>query len=159
MGNTKGLRHSCAGGAVVVRCLGWLTMWLFLMPWSCLTPTYVCVTLAGYGKCREALVQAQGGVGTSDPIFAQSSAHPVNTDSQFFTIAPPSNHLRLPGESYAGIYVPNLARAVVEGNAEGQSPYINLVGYLVGNGGFWCDVPVQVVSVMGQPWASLWWDW
>lgn len=106
------------------------------------------------------LWEMQGGAGASDPIFAQSSAHPVNTDSQFFTIARPSNHLRLPGESYAGIYVPNLARAVVEGNAEGQLPYINLVGYLVGNGRFsWCNVLVQVVSFMGQPWASPWCGW
>lgn len=37
------------------------------------------------------------------------------------------------GESYAGVYVPNLARAVVEGNDRGSQPPINIQGYLVGN--------------------------
>jgi hypothetical protein len=32
----------------------------------------------------------------------------------------------LAGESYAGIYVPMLARAVVEGNRHGQKPHINI---------------------------------
>jgi hypothetical protein len=31
-----------------------------------------------------------------------------------------------PGESYAGIYVPNAVRAVVEGNHKGHKPYINI---------------------------------
>jgi serine carboxypeptidase-like clade 1 len=38
------------------------------------------------------------------------------------------------GESYAGIYVPNLARQVVRNNAAGRRPAINLRGYAVGNG-------------------------
>ncbi|GBF96984.1 serine carboxypeptidase-like [Raphidocelis subcapitata] len=38
------------------------------------------------------------------------------------------------GESYAGIYVPNAVRAVVEGNRKGREPAINIQGYLVGNG-------------------------
>lgn len=38
------------------------------------------------------------------------------------------------GESYAGIYVPNAVRAVVEGNRKGHKPNINIKGYLVGNG-------------------------
>lgn len=44
------------------------------------------------------------------------------------------NDFFISGESYAGIYVPNLARAVVEGNDVGREPYINIQGYLVGNG-------------------------
>mmetsp|Transcript_17479 Transcript_17479/g.29987 ORF Transcript_17479/g.29987 Transcript_17479/m.29987 type:complete len:529 (+) Transcript_17479:45-1631(+) len=38
------------------------------------------------------------------------------------------------GESYAGVYVPNLALAVAEGNEKGSEPHINLQGILVGNG-------------------------
>ncbi|KAF6258886.1 peptidase S10, serine carboxypeptidase [Scenedesmus sp. NREL 46B-D3] len=44
------------------------------------------------------------------------------------------NDFYISGESYAGIYVPMLARAVVEGNRRGQKPHINIKGYLVGNG-------------------------
>jgi carboxypeptidase C (cathepsin A) len=36
------------------------------------------------------------------------------------------------GESYAGIYVPNLVQAVVKGNEAGAEPHINMEGYLVG---------------------------
>ena len=43
-------------------------------------------------------------------------------------------HQHLHSESYAGIYVPNLARAVAEGNDAGAEPFINIVGYMVGNG-------------------------
>jgi len=43
------------------------------------------------------------------------------------------------GESYAGIYVPTLARRIVRGNAAGEAPRIGLAGYLVGNG---CTDPV-----------------
>jgi len=45
-----------------------------------------------------------------------------------------SNAFYISGESYAGVYVPNLAKSVVEGNLAGQQPFVNLVGYLVGNG-------------------------
>ncbi|KAF5835512.1 peptidase S10, serine carboxypeptidase [Dunaliella salina] len=44
------------------------------------------------------------------------------------------NEFFISGESYAGVYVPNLAKAVVEGNLAGKTPYINLKGYMVGNG-------------------------
>jgi carboxypeptidase C (cathepsin A) len=30
------------------------------------------------------------------------------------------------GESYAGVYVPNLAHSVVKGNDDGHKPHINL---------------------------------
>lgn len=42
--------------------------------------------------------------------------------------------LYIAGESYAGVYVPNLARAVLAGNAAGAQPALQLVGYAVGNG-------------------------
>ncbi|BDA42112.1 Serine carboxypeptidase 1 [Coccomyxa sp. Obi] len=38
------------------------------------------------------------------------------------------------GESYAGVYVPTLVSEVLKGNANGESPKINLQGYLIGNG-------------------------
>jgi hypothetical protein len=37
------------------------------------------------------------------------------------------NELYIAGESYAGIYVPNLARAVARGNDAGVEPALNLV--------------------------------
>ncbi|KAG2426414.1 hypothetical protein HYH02_014773 [Chlamydomonas schloesseri] len=45
-----------------------------------------------------------------------------------------SNDFYVSGESYAGIYVPNLVRQVLVGNEAGEEPVINIVGYLVGNG-------------------------
>jgi len=50
--------------------------------------------------------------------------HPRLLDKDFY----------ITGESYAGIYVPNLARQVVSNNAKGAEPRINLKGYAVGNG-------------------------
>ncbi|EFJ40593.1 hypothetical protein VOLCADRAFT_108101 [Volvox carteri f. nagariensis] len=44
------------------------------------------------------------------------------------------NDFYVSGESYAGIYVPNLVRQVLLGNEAGEEPNINIVGYLVGNG-------------------------
>ncbi|KAG2425254.1 hypothetical protein HXX76_013838 [Chlamydomonas incerta] len=44
------------------------------------------------------------------------------------------NDFYVSGESYAGIYVPNLVRQVLLGNEAGAEPDINIVGYLVGNG-------------------------
>ncbi|KAL4430952.1 hypothetical protein ABPG75_006208 [Micractinium tetrahymenae] len=38
------------------------------------------------------------------------------------------------GESYAGVYVPLVAQAVLDGNEAGQQPALRLRGYLVGNG-------------------------
>lgn len=49
--------------------------------------------------------------------------YPEYSNNQFFIM----------GESYAGIYVPNLARNVVLGNDAGK-PKINLIAYAVGNG-------------------------
>ncbi|GFR49252.1 hypothetical protein Agub_g11267, partial [Astrephomene gubernaculifera] len=44
------------------------------------------------------------------------------------------NDFYVSGESYAGIYVPNLVRQVLLGNEAGERPHVNIVGYLVGNG-------------------------
>lgn len=44
------------------------------------------------------------------------------------------NEFYIAGESYAGIYVPNLAKEVVLGNGRGDKPHINIKGYMVGNG-------------------------
>eukprot|EP00823_Brevimastigomonas_motovehiculus_P006481 TRINITY_DN5372_c0_g1_i1.p1 TRINITY_DN5372_c0_g1~~TRINITY_DN5372_c0_g1_i1.p1 ORF type:complete len:462 (+),score=79.03 TRINITY_DN5372_c0_g1_i1:33-1418(+) len=55
---------------------------------------------------------------------------------EFFTKAYPefaSNPFYISGESYAGIYIPTLANAIVEHNKKGDSK-INLKGVLVGNG-------------------------
>lgn len=48
-------------------------------------------------------------------IHAATSAH-QSDDSVLFGV----------GESYAGVYVPTLAQAVLQGNDAGQKPYINL---------------------------------
>ncbi|CAD7703457.1 unnamed protein product [Ostreobium quekettii] len=45
-----------------------------------------------------------------------------------------SNVFFISGESFGGIYVPMLTHEVVRGNEAGEKPYINLKGYLVGNG-------------------------
>jgi len=45
-----------------------------------------------------------------------------------------NNKFFISGESYAGVYVPTLAKQVVEGNLNNPSTAINLRGILVGNG-------------------------
>lgn len=45
-----------------------------------------------------------------------------------------NNTFYISGESYAGIYVPTLASAVVKGIQGGVKPKINFKGYLIGNG-------------------------
>eukprot|EP01100_Stratorugosa_tubuloviscum_P010959 TRINITY_DN47_c1_g1_i1.p1 TRINITY_DN47_c1_g1~~TRINITY_DN47_c1_g1_i1.p1 ORF type:complete len:451 (+),score=180.14 TRINITY_DN47_c1_g1_i1:106-1458(+) len=45
-----------------------------------------------------------------------------------------SNEFYISGESYAGIYIPTLAQALVNGNKAGNKPFINFKGFLVGNG-------------------------
>jgi len=54
----------------------------------------------------------------------------------FFTQFPQfsSNPFYVSGESYAGIYVPTLARQIMWGNKQNPSTAINLKGILVGNG-------------------------
>ncbi|KAM0935779.1 putative carboxypeptidase C [Dioscorea sansibarensis] len=44
------------------------------------------------------------------------------------------NPFFIAGESYAGVYVPTLAAEVAKGIVDGQTPIINLKGYMVGNG-------------------------
>jgi len=41
--------------------------------------------------------------------------------------------LYISGESYGGHYVPSFAKAIVDGNAAGGSPQLNIKGFLVGN--------------------------
>ena len=45
-----------------------------------------------------------------------------------------TNPFFITGESYAGIYVPTLAKATYLGNKAGGTPQINLKGIMVGNG-------------------------
>lgn len=44
------------------------------------------------------------------------------------------NDFYIIGESYAGVYVPTLAQAIVQGNDAGHQPHVNIQGYAVGNG-------------------------
>ena len=44
------------------------------------------------------------------------------------------NEFYIAGESYGGVYVPLTAKAIVDGNAEGVHPRINLQKFVVGNG-------------------------
>jgi carboxypeptidase C (cathepsin A) len=50
------------------------------------------------------------------------------------TGAPQANDFFVAGESYAGVYVPLVGRAVLDGNEAGQEPALRLRGYIVGNG-------------------------
>lgn len=45
-----------------------------------------------------------------------------------------ANDFYITGESYAGMYIPMLAREVVAGNALGDQPRINIRGLAIGNG-------------------------
>lgn len=45
-----------------------------------------------------------------------------------------TNDIYIAGESYAGIYVPTLAWQVLQHNQAGQNPFVNLKGFMVGNG-------------------------
>ncbi|KAJ9703296.1 hypothetical protein PVL29_004905 [Vitis rotundifolia] len=45
-----------------------------------------------------------------------------------------TNPFYVSGESYAGVYVPTLSAAIVQGIKSGAKPTINFKGYLVGNG-------------------------
>jgi len=69
---------------------------------------------------------------TNDKITANDSR---NFLLKFFTAYPEfsKNDFYIAGESYAGIYVPTLAQQVYIGN-NNPKQYINLKGYLVGNG-------------------------
>jgi serine carboxypeptidase-like clade 1 len=44
------------------------------------------------------------------------------------------NDFFISGESFAGVYVPLISKAVLDGNDAGQEPHLRLRGYLVGNG-------------------------
>lgn len=54
----------------------------------------------------------------------------------FFEMYPEfsTNEFFISGESYAGIYVPTLTTQVIQGNADPSNPYINLKGFIIGNG-------------------------
>lgn len=71
---------------------------------------------------------------TNDNITAADSLESL---VQFFTVKFPSlatNDFYIWGESYAGIYVPTLAYAVLEHNSAASGVHINLKGIMVGNG-------------------------
>lgn len=60
----------------------------------------------------------------ASPLPPSPGSSPTTRDTPFaHPQRPPSPHA---GESYAGVYVPNLARAVLEGNERGEEPQINL---------------------------------
>lgn len=62
-----------------------------------------------------------------------------------------ANDLYISGESYAGHYVPNLARDIVRGNAaHGPSEQLNLKGFLVGNP--WTDTAIDNLGAV-----DFWW--
>jgi serine carboxypeptidase-like clade 2 len=52
-----------------------------------------------------------------------------------------ANDFWVTGESYGGKYVPNLALAILEANAAGGAPRINLKGFQVGNA--WTEPPLD----------------
>lgn len=65
-----------------------------------------------------------------------STAHAAHAALRSFFVKFPelaSNRLFIAGESYAGVYVPTLARAVLAGNRRGDTPRINLWGIAVGD--------------------------
>lgn len=62
------------------------------------------------------------------------------------------NDVFLSGESYAGVYIPNLALKVSEGNQRGAEPQIKLKGYLVGNG----TVSCWILDDRYVPFSSFW---
>lgn len=59
--------------------------------------------------------------------------------------------LYITGESYAGHYVPNLAKAILDGNANANDPQINLQGIMVGNP--WTDATIDNLGA-----AMMWWS-
>jgi serine carboxypeptidase-like clade 1 len=78
--------------------------------------------------------------GATNAIYRTNDTHTAS-DADAFLRGFFKRHSRLldkpfyiTGESYAGIYVPNLARQVMRNNAAGVEPTIDLRGYAVGNG-------------------------
>jgi len=55
------------------------------------------------------------------------------------------------GESYGGHYVPNLAKAILQANAAGGQPKINLVGFQVGNA--WTDATIDNEGAVDMWWS------
>eukprot|EP00698_Gefionella_okellyi_P005423 TRINITY_DN14970_c0_g1_i1.p1 TRINITY_DN14970_c0_g1~~TRINITY_DN14970_c0_g1_i1.p1 ORF type:complete len:460 (-),score=93.78 TRINITY_DN14970_c0_g1_i1:43-1422(-) len=88
-------------------------------------------------------VEAPAGVGfsysnnTSDYTVGDARTAADNYQSlvSFFAKFPQfaKNAFWLSSESYGGHYAPQLAAAVVAGNAQGKNPHINLKGFAVGN--------------------------
>ncbi|KAL9655463.1 hypothetical protein ABK040_011858 [Willaertia magna] len=69
----------------------------------------------------------------SDDSATQDFANAIR---DFFNHYPQflNNDVYISGESYGGVYVPITAYHVMDGNAAGQQPKVNLKGILVGNG-------------------------
>lgn len=88
-------------------------------------------------------IEAPVGVGFS---YSDSQSYHLNDDrtadenraamENFFSMYPElkSNKLFITGESYAGIYVPTLAEAILNGEADGSYTGAKLSGIAVGNG-------------------------
>lgn len=82
-----------------------------------------------------------GACASSDTSTAEDN---LNALISFFAAFPElaANDFWISGESYAGIYIPTLAYNVVQYNAKGSGPRINLKGILVGNGCLGNDVGI-----------------
>lgn len=96
----------------------------------------------GYSYC--AAMQSGGSCHNTD-ITTAKAAHAALLDffSKFPALA--ANDFYITGESYAGVYCPTLADAIVKGNTAGDHPTIRLVGMAVGDP---CtDTPSQTQSM------------
>ena len=91
-------------------------------------------------------LEAPGGVGFSYCEAQKTGGHCAWTDKttaaananavrDFFAKFPElaGNDFFITGESYAGVYCPTLAKELVDGNAAGRAPKVNLVGMAVGD--------------------------
>lgn len=105
------------------------------------------VTLNPYSWNKVAnmlFLEQPAGVGFSYPVeaFTNDSITAADTYEALVLFLQRHNELQgrpfyITGESYGGHYIPNTAKAIIDGNAKlpsGSSDLINLIGFAVGNG-------------------------